>query len=34
VGEVQAAQLVAFVIAMTGLLLALELGMRRVHRRR
>jgi chloramphenicol 3-O-phosphotransferase len=32
--EVQAAQLVAFVVAMVGLLLALEIGMRRAHRRR
>jgi hypothetical protein len=34
VGEIQAAQLFAFLVAMTGLLLALEIGMRRVHRRR
>jgi hypothetical protein len=34
VGEIQAAQLVAFLMAMAGLLLALEIGMRHVHRRR
>jgi hypothetical protein len=34
VGEIQAAQLVAFLLAMAGLLLALEIGMRRLHRRR
>lgn len=34
VDEVQAAQLVAFLVAMAGLLLALEIGLRRVHRRR
>jgi hypothetical protein len=34
VGEVEAAQLVAFLVAMAGLLLAMEIGLRRVHRRR
>jgi hypothetical protein len=34
VGESQATQLVAFVMAMTGLLLALEAGLRRARRRR
>jgi hypothetical protein len=33
-GESQAAQLIAFVVATAGLLLALELGLRRVHHRR
>jgi hypothetical protein len=33
-GEAQAAQLVAFVVVMITLLVALEIGMRRVHRRR
>ncbi len=33
-GEVQAAQLIVFVLAMTGLLLALDAGLRRIHRRR
>jgi hypothetical protein len=32
--ESQAAQLIVFVLAMTGLLLALEVGLRRAHRRR
>jgi len=30
----QAAQLIAFVLATTGLLIALEIGLRRAHRRR
>lgn len=34
VGESQAAQLIVYVVAMTGLLLALEVGLRRAHRRR
>jgi hypothetical protein len=34
VGEGQAAQLIAFVMTMTGLLLALEVGLRRARRRR
>jgi hypothetical protein len=33
-GEVQAAQLIVFVLAMIGLLLALEAGLRRAQRRR
>jgi len=33
VGESQASQLIAFVMAMTGLLLALEVGLRRARRR-
>jgi hypothetical protein len=33
-GEIQAAQLIAFLVAMAGLLLALEIGLRRLHRRR
>jgi hypothetical protein len=33
-GEIQAAQLIAFVVVMTALLLALEIGLRRAHRRR
>lgn len=33
-GENQAAQLIVFVVAMIGLLLALEVGLRRAHRRR
>jgi hypothetical protein len=33
-GDIQAAQLIAFVVAMTVLLLALEIGMRRAQRRR
>jgi hypothetical protein len=32
-GEGQAAQLIVFVLLMTGLLLALEVGLRRAHRR-
>ena len=32
-GDAQAAQLIVFVTVMTALLLALEVGMRRVHRR-
>ena len=31
--EIQVAQLIAFVVAIAVLLLALEIGMRRVHRR-
>ena len=31
-GESQAAQLIGFVLAMTGLLLVLEVGLRRAHR--
>ncbi len=34
VSESHIAQLIAFVVATTGLLLALELGLRRAHRRR
>jgi hypothetical protein len=34
VGETQLAQLIAFVLAMTVLLLFLEVGLRRTHRRR
>jgi hypothetical protein len=34
VSEIQTGQLVAFVVAITALLLALEIGMRRAHRRR
>jgi hypothetical protein len=34
VGESQATQLIVFVMAMTGLLLALEVGLRRARRRR
>jgi hypothetical protein len=33
-GESQAAQLIAFVVAMAGLLLGLEVGLRRVQHRR
>jgi hypothetical protein len=33
-GDVQVAQLIAFVVAIVALLLALEIGMRRAHRRR
>jgi hypothetical protein len=33
-GESQAAQLIVFVVAMAGLLLGLEAGLRRVHHRR
>ena len=33
-GDAQAAQLIVFVAVMTALLLALEVGMRRAHRRR
>jgi hypothetical protein len=33
-GENQAAQLIVFVVAITGLLLVLEVGLRRAHRRR
>lgn len=33
-GESQAAQLIVFVLATTGLLVALEVGLRRAHRRR
>lgn len=33
-GESQAAPLIMFVLAMTGLLLALEVGLRRAHHRR
>jgi hypothetical protein len=32
-GEIQAAQLIVFVVAMIGLLLALEVGLRRVGER-
>jgi hypothetical protein len=32
VGETQAAQLIVFILVMTGLLLALEVGLRRAHR--
>jgi len=32
VGESQAAQLIGFILVMTGLLLALEVGLRRAHR--
>jgi hypothetical protein len=34
VGESDAAQLIVFMVAMIGLLLALEVGLRRTHRRR
>jgi hypothetical protein len=34
VGESQAAQLIVFVLTMAGLLLALEVGLRRAHHRR
>jgi hypothetical protein len=34
VGESQATQLIAFVVTMTGLLLALEMGLRRARRGR
>jgi len=34
VGASEAAQLVTFVVGLSGLLLALEVGLRRVHRRR
>jgi hypothetical protein len=33
VGESQAAELIVFVLAMIGLLLAMEAGLRRAHRR-
>jgi hypothetical protein len=33
VGESQAAQLIVFVLAISGILLALEVGLRRAHRR-
>ena len=33
-GDVQVAQLIAFVISIATLLVALEIGMRRAHRRR
>ena len=33
-GDAQAAQLIAFIAVMSVLLLALEVGMRRAHRRR
>ena len=33
VGESQAAELIVFVLAMIGLLLVLEAGLRRAHRR-
>jgi hypothetical protein len=33
-GESQAVQLIVFVLATTGLLVALEVGLRRAHRRR
>ncbi len=33
-GDAQAAQLIAFIAVMSALLLALEVGMRRAHRRR
>jgi len=32
VGDSQAAQLIVFILVMTGLLLALEVGLRRAHR--
>jgi hypothetical protein len=32
-GEIEAAQLIVFVLAMTGLLLALDIGLRRADRR-
>jgi hypothetical protein len=32
VGESQAAQLIVFILIVTGLLLALEVGLRRAHR--
>jgi len=32
VGDTQAAQLIVFFLVMTGLLLALEVGLRRAHR--
>jgi hypothetical protein len=32
VGEAQAAQLIVFILVVTGLLLALEVGLRRAHR--
>jgi hypothetical protein len=34
VGESQVTQLIAFVVTMTGLLLVLEIGLRRARRRR
>jgi hypothetical protein len=34
VGETQVAQLIAFVVTIVALLVALEIGMRRAHRRR
>jgi hypothetical protein len=33
-GDSQAAELIVFVLTMTGLLVALEIGLRRAHRRR
>ena len=33
-GDIQIAQLIAFVVAVTALLVGLEIGMRRAHRRR
>lgn len=33
-GESQAAQLITFVVAMSGLLVALEVALRRAHHRR
>ncbi len=33
-GDIQVAQLIAFVLVITGLLLALEIGLRRAHQRR